>query len=228
MTDKVLPMLEKFASCPNEGRILSFYEGQFESVYMLLHPFLKPINIPMERFCPSKWPAKKEIIDGCAPVSWGEVLELTGFKSLSDIDVGLRTSILGIKQELSNADAAAKLAALIEKHNIIHPSEGDLPPLLENRILHAINFLGYDWLWLGDEFGTERKLHYIEDLFEKDEIPTHGCVFTHDHALLVTTHWDSHCSLFCSSKDLIERVLAMDNFEGFYCTPKTRSLLGFA
>ena len=74
MTDRVLPESEKFASCPYDEKILPFYEGQFDSVYVLLHPFFKPLKIDIERFCPSKWPTKQEIIDGCEPVSWHEIL----------------------------------------------------------------------------------------------------------------------------------------------------------
>jgi len=226
MTDKVLPTPEKFASCPYDGKILPFYEGQFESVYVLLHPFFKPIKLDIERFCPSEWPEKHEIIDGCDPVSWNEVLNLTGLQSLSDIDIGLRTSIGGLNKELSNEEIADKLNVLTEERNIIHPSEGNLSSLLENRIYKAIKNLGYKWLWVGDEFGTERKLHLIDDLIEKDEIPAHGCVFLQDHSLLVATHWDSHCSFLCSSKKIIEKILVLDKFEGFYCTPNTEVYWG--
>lgn len=226
MTDRVLPESEKFASCPYDEKILPFYEGQFDSVYVLLHPFFKPLKIDIERFCPSKWPTKQEIIEGGEPVSWHEILKLTGLQNLSEIDVGLRTSIHGIKKELSNVDASKKLNALFEEHNIIHPSHGDLSPLLENRILQAIKSIGENWLWVGDDIGTERKLHWIDDLIAKDAIPTSGCLFTHDHTLLVTTHWDSHCSFLCSSRDVIEKILAVDNFEGFYCTPDTQVYWG--
>ena len=45
MTNKVLPTPEKFASCPYDEKILPFYEGQFESVYVMFHPFLKPTSL---------------------------------------------------------------------------------------------------------------------------------------------------------------------------------------
>ena len=83
-----------------------------------------------------------------------------------------------------------------------------------------------DWLWVGDEFGTERKLHWIEDLILEDDIPGHGCVFTHDHQLLISTHWHSHCSFVCSSNAIIEKILSFDPFEGFYCTPNTEVYWG--
>ncbi|WP_215397709.1 DUF2711 family protein [Rheinheimera oceanensis] len=225
MTDRVIPTPEKFASCPYDEKILPFYSGQFDCVYVLLHPFFKPANIDIKRFSPPTWPSKREIIDGCHPVSWHEVLELTGLKTLSDIDIGLRTSIGGIKKELANKTISDKLAELKDQ-SIFQPEEGDLPPLLENRVLNAVKELGHSWLWVGNEFGTERKLHWIDDLIAKDEIPTHGCVFTHDHSLLVTTHWDSHCSFLCSSRKVIERILSLEPFEGFYCTRETEVYWG--
>lgn len=225
MTDRILPIPDKYASCPYDEKILKFYEGQFDCVYVLLHPFFKPTTLPIERFCPSAWPNKHEIINDCVSISWNEILTLSGIKSLSDIDIGLRTNIGGLKKELSNKELAEKLVTLNDQ-NIIHPQEGDLPPLLENRLFEAIKGLGHNWLWVGDEFGTERQLHWIDDLIEKDEIPPHGCVFTHDHSLLVATHWDSHCSFLCSSKELIEKVLSIDPFEGFYCTANTEVYWG--
>lgn len=226
MSKRVLPTPENFASCPYEGKILEFYEGQFESVYILLHPFIKPTTIDSELFYPKTWPSKKEIIEGCEKVSWHHVLQLTGLETLSDIDIGLRTNILGLKEAKSNQEYADILNKLTKKKDIIQPPEGDLPPLLENRIYSALKHIGYQWLWVGDEFCTERKLHWIDDLMEEDEIPPHGCVFTHDHHILAATHWDSHCSFLCSSKQTIHKILEFDDFEGFYCTPKTEVYWG--
>ncbi|WP_395007239.1 DUF2711 family protein [Undibacterium sp.] len=226
MADRVLPQPEKFASCPYDEKILDFYEGQFDSVFVLLHPFFYPRKINIDRFCPEHWPTKLEIIETCERVSWKRIIELTELSSFAQIDVGLRTSIQGLNREIANEDYASRLIELTQKENIIRPQEGDLPPLLENRIYEAIKVLGHEWLWVGDEFGTERKLHWIDDLIKSDVIPVHGCVFTHDHSLLVTTHWDSHCSFLCSSKEIIEGILKVDDFEGFYCTEKTEVYWG--
>ncbi len=137
MTDRVLPTPEKFASCPYDEKILPFYEGQFDCVYVLLHPFFKPTTLDIEHFSPSEWPDKHEIINGCSSISWQEILGMSGLNSFSDIDIGLRASIDGLKKELSNEHFSKKLAEL-EEQNIIHPQEGDIPPLLENRLLKII------------------------------------------------------------------------------------------
>jgi hypothetical protein len=174
MADRRLPQPEKFASCPYDEKILDFYKGQFDAVFVLLHPFLYPRNINIDRFCPEHWPTKFEIIETCERVSWKRIVELTGLSSFAQIDVGLRTSILGLNGEFANEDYASRLIELTEKENIIHPSEGQLPPLLENRIYEVIKVLGHEWLWVGDEFGTERKLHGIDDLIKSDLAQDNG------------------------------------------------------
>ena len=44
------------------------------------------------------------------------------------------------------------------------PSEGFFSDLLHDSILQSIEDLGYEWVWVGDEFCTERKLYWIDDL----------------------------------------------------------------
>lgn len=226
MTKRILPKADIYASCPNDGKVLEYYRPHFESVYILFHPFLRLDSIGIESFYGDNWPTKNEIINNCSPISWQDAIELTPLQTQAEIDIGLRTSIGGVKKSLANETAAFELEELTEKREIIHPSEGEIPPLLENRIHESIKSLGYDWLWVGDEFGTERKLRWIDDLIKGDELSKPSCIFTPDNRLLVTTHWDSHCSFLCSSKKNIEKILEFDQFEGFYCTENTEVYWG--
>ena len=219
-------MSEKYASCPTDGKILSYYAGQFEAVYVLLHPFVRPESIDGERFCPEKWPTKQEIISGCSSITWLEILNMAGFLNISEIDIGLRTIIGGIAKKHVNEHSAKKLLELTDDLKIIRPTEGELPPLIENRIFNVIKNLGYESLWVSDEFGTEKSSYQIDYLIENDKVPGHGCIFTHDHNLLVTTHWDSHCSFLCSTRETIEEILELDSFEGFFSTAKTEVYWG--
>ena len=75
---------------------------------------------------------------------------------------------------------------------------------------------------MGDEFGSERKQEYLDDLWKSDELEwNRKNLFTHDNELLVTTHWDSHFSMLCSDKETIERIVKSCGLEGFYCDNKT-------
>lgn len=216
-----MPAPERYASCPYDGCILDYYAGHFDSVYVLLHPFLRPTRIPIDRFFPKTWPGKHEIVDGVDAVSWQELLSFAGFDSIAQIDVALRTSIGGLKQHAADEALANDLDDVAERHGLVYPSEGDIPPLLENALYERIKGLGYDWLWVGDEFCTERRLRLIDDLIAGSELPRHGSVFTPDKQVLVTTHWDSHYSLLCAPREKIDTVLGAEPFEGFYCDADT-------
>lgn len=131
--------------------------------------------------------------------------------------------IRGLRQDLSNQDYANKIEALVKSEQVFPPPEGCFSDLLHCKMLVAIQGLGYEWAWVGDEFGTERKLYWIEDLKGKNAEATAGhCnVFTPDKTLLWTTHWDSHFSLLCSSKRNLTAIEDAYQFEGFFCVPST-------
>lgn len=175
----------------------------------------------MDRFCPEKWPSKQELIGGAEPISWKEVLELTGLATLDQIDIGLRTSIGGLNPKYANEAFADTLTQLTEDKEVVHPTEGDVSPLLENMLYESLKLVGQQWLWVGDEFCSERKLVWIDDLKKGEEIPCHGCVFTPDKTILITSHWDSHFSFLCSSRSMIEQILNHHDFEGFFCNADT-------
>ena len=102
MSERILPTSDAFATCPTEGRVLEYYAGTFEAVYVLLHPFIKTVSIDKEQFKPSTYPSRTSIVRNCAPVSWAEVAKIAGLPSIAAVDIGLRTRILGLKPELSN------------------------------------------------------------------------------------------------------------------------------
>lgn len=223
-SERVLPEPDLFAVCaPDDVPILSFYDGLFEAVYIVFHPFIRPISIDEERFNPNTYPTKAELLAKCQQVSWREVLELSNLKTVAEIDIGLRTAILGLKEEFANHEFKAEVFRLYDEGGVVMPTEGDLPELIQNDLFSAINEVGYDSIWIGDELCTERKLEWIEDLFDKgrDYFPPHGNYLTPDKRLLITTHWDSHFSFLCSDRSLIDQILERHPFEGFFCDERT-------
>jgi hypothetical protein len=223
MAERVLPAADAFATCPYEGSILEYYAGIFEAVYVALHPFIDVAQVEAERFRPGTYPGRQFILKNCRAVSWAEVMCRTGLPSLKSVDIGLRTMIRGLKEEFSNPQSASAIESLAESNQILAPPEGCFSDLLHDKILLSIQNLGYDWVWVGDEFGTERKLYWIDDLKNSDSGPTagHSNVFTPDKALLWTTHWDSHFSFLCSSREKLMAIQEANDFEGFFCDPDT-------
>ena len=223
MTTRILPPPDLFASCPSDGNVLHYYSGTFEAVYISLNPFIKSTVINKEDFKPGTYPSRASIVTNCEPVSWSAVASLAGLPSLAAVDIGLRTRIGGLRRDLENQSYASAIDALSDTQSILTPSEGLFPDLLHDEILQSIQRLGYEWLWIGDEFCTERKLHWIDDLKNQEDGLTRGRfnVFTPDKQLLWTIHWDSHFSFLCSSQQNLAAIQNMSDLEGFFCTPLT-------
>ena len=226
MNKNELPPAHKYASCPNDGIILDYYENVFEAVYVLLHPFIRPLSIPHDRFTPENYPSKKEIIDGCEGVSWKEIMKLIDVESINKIDIGLRAIIGGISSEYVDVKVKEKLLDLQSNNKIILPDEGSIPDLLENKLYDALEFLGHYWLWVGDEHCTERKLYKTEKLKEEELANWANAIFTNEKELLIISHWDSHCTFLCSSRENIEKILEVESFEGFYADQDTEVVWG--
>ena len=220
-TYRVMPSPHPYAVCAPEGKaIKEYYEGYFDTVYIFYHPFIKAVSIEMERFNPDAYPGKFELMANCKMVSWEEIIGLAGLVDYRELDVGLRTRISGLGKRYSNEEIVPIIEQACERENIAPPDEGFLSKLLINQLLEALKGEGHDWVWVGDEHGSERKLTYIDDLIISDTLQRHN-LFTHNHDLLITTHWDSHFSMLCGNKETVERIVQRCGLEGFYCDEKT-------
>ncbi|HUF03997.1 MAG TPA: DUF2711 family protein [Aridibacter sp.] len=208
------------ATYPEED-ILKFYENRFESVYVFLHPFIRPISIDIDRFNPSGYPRKLEILENCEAVEWKWVIENSDFRNIQEIDIGLRTLISGLREEVGNQVLARRIERFENEKGVVRPNEGELPELLQNRVFMALQKLGFDKLWVNDEFRRERNLETVADLLGDYPYPGHANFESPDGTFLVTTHWDFHFSFICSSRENIEKLLLVEKFEGFFCNEKT-------
>lgn len=220
-----LPEADKFAICAHDGSILDFYRGQFSDVFVLLHPFIQPVSIAFEDFNPDSYPSDDQIATHCEGVSWAEVVQKTPLKSIDQIDVALRSRISGLGPQYTRDDWGEEINGFIEVEKVVEPSEGDFSPLVLPRVLNVLKDLGHEWLWVGDEFATSRKLIWTDDI-DLDRIPGRGNLFSPSHDLLLTTHWDSHCTFLCSNRNQIDEILGRDSFEGFFCSSKTQVYWG--
>ncbi|WP_374950258.1 DUF2711 family protein [Mucilaginibacter sp.] len=189
--------------------ILEFYKGYFEAVYILLHPFIQ-------------YNSKQEVIRF---VSWQEMLNLTQFKNLNQLDIALRTRIGGLRKEHENKVDAEILLNTCNNNNISEPSEGQFQGSLQTEMLKSLLELGYNYMFVADEFGFERKLSYVQEYLngQDDTVLKWGSErnwYTNNNEIFYTTHWDSHFTMLCSDKKTIESILSKHSFEGFYCNER--------
>lgn len=221
---RLLPEPHRYAICAPEGMpIKEFYTGLFEEVFVFFHPFIKAKTNDFDLFNPDTDKSRNELQKNCEKLTWTQFLTLTGIDSYKQLDIGLRTSISGLREEYQDQNTAELIHKTCREKLISAPSEGSFPETIMNGLLEAIKITGHEWIWLGDEFCTERKLMYIDDLIRDNNLLGQGKnLFTHDNGMLITTHWDSHFSLLCSDKKTVEQLVNSSELEGFYCNEKTK------
>ncbi len=224
MNERVSPDPDRYAVCPLDGPVLAFYEGEFEAAYVLLNPFLRRKSTSFELAISAlDEMSADEFCQTFEAVRWTEVRDLCGFPPIASIDVALRTMIGGLSKEYADEELADVLSKSMKQHGLLPPAEGTFPEVVQEPLLSFVQSLEQDWLWVGDEFCTERKLCWIDDLKPASAKVSlvRGSVFTPDKATLWTVHWDSHFTLFCSSGQTIQRLAGHPALEGFVCGPET-------
>nr|WP_299823177.1 DUF2711 family protein [uncultured Jannaschia sp.] len=209
-----------FVQTPNGDKILDTYSKHFLSVWVVLSPFLRPQALPFERFRPATYPTRNEILADCEPVTWAEVLDAGGFKTLSDIDVALRSYIHGLTQP--NQSLKDQLIKMIEVQKLIPPDEGSFAPHNERKFLLRLKELGHSHVLVSDEFGDQTKRKAIDEMLAEDSVPPHGVISTEDGSILVGSHWDSCCSFLCTK----ERDDRFGELEKFLCSKMTEVYWG--
>lgn len=222
---RVLPEPHRYSVCSDADLpIKEFYKNVFEDIFIFFHPFIKPLTIDFALFNPDTYPGKREIVDHCEKISWQEFMGTSRLSNLAEVDIGLRSIIFGLNKKYENRTLAKRIMEVCEVRKIVFPSEGLFPDLVMDNLLRAIKKEGYDWIWCGDEFCTERKLEHMDDVIKDDGTILHRerrNLFTHDQKILVTTHWDSHFSMICGDSQTLNRIVESADLEGFFCDEET-------
>lgn len=203
--------------------VLDFYKGYYDCVYVMLHPFIKEIYPGKFNFSPTTWPTKAEILEYTQKVSWAEFVKISGIGDLNNLDIALRNSTLGLNKQHKNEYDLSLLNEALELNNLISPTEGMFSVFLEDDMLNALIELGHEWIYIGDEFGFERKMEFIQDVIENKNTThyAHETWYTTMNEVLFATDWDSHFTFLCSDRQTVEKILEKHPFEGFYCAPET-------
>lgn len=223
MSNRIAPLPDKYASFPYDGNILTYFEGVFDSVFIVMQPFCfvtkehqwilnREINVN-----------KQDFIRYAKPISWQEIMNKLNINNYQDLETGIQTFNNALFEHLKNKVIEKQIIHLMNEQNIFSPETNEFAPCFENVIFGAIKKLGYEWLWVSDEFCTERKLYFIDDLIKDSETLAAGAkIFTADYKLLISPAYGLSNLFICSSKAMIEKMREYVDFEGFYCTDKTK------
>ncbi len=209
--------------------LLDFYSGVFNCVFVSLNPFLQLLDsstLKLSNFWEiddrNSIDIKQRILLHTKPIRWEEILMISGFQGINQIDIALRTSIGGLVKLKQDWVLEEILDNAMENNQILAPTEGRIPENQINSILKAIKKQGYEWICLGAEFGDSMELVWIDDLIQDQiDYSTHQNLYTYDRKILISCHWDSFQVYICSNPATVKSIVKDALLEGFYANEKT-------
>lgn len=222
MTQRIAPPPDKFASFPYDGQILSYFDGVFEAVFVVMQPFCQVEKENQWILDRELDVLKQDFLHYAKPICWQEIMQKLYIDEYKTLETGTQSYENRLYDHWQRMDIKNQLIALEKECNIFAPETNEFAPYFENDIFNVVKKLGYDWIWVGDEFATERKLYFVDDLIKSNEVLATGAkLFTPDYQLLISTAYGVSSLFICSSKQMIATICQSADLEGFYCTPQT-------
>ena len=162
-------------------------------------------------------------------VSWQEVANRAEFNDHRELNRALRTSIDGLKPELSDPIGCERLLSYCARSQLFRPTEGMFQERMESKFVELFARTGYTTIVMADEFGppeTEVQviaLDTVETWRISDTLTTQypRRLFTDDRSLLISTHWDSFFTIILGKRKQLSDIAIGDLFEGFWASDET-------
>jgi hypothetical protein len=209
---------------PPYGRpLVEAYGGRFESVFIVLHPFIRvPESLSWKET--GRYPGDMQILEQGSPFPWTAVAADTGLASCARVNHALLTSIGSIKGDLADPTGRDAMETFLRSNPVWMPTEGRFEPLLQTAFSHAFAWAGADELIFVPEFPDFNPVVRlsIEGLQQGSiPFPTGGTLLAPDESFLFTVDWDSFFTLFYGQRKFIAETAGLFGLEGFFATPNT-------
>ena len=208
---------------PYGAPLLEAYGGRFESLYIILHPF---VGVPEEFAWQTarQYPGYEEILERGSKRAWAEVAAETGIKSCARMNQALLTSIRSLHDDLCDFAAASALEKYLQSHAVWMPGEGAFEPLLEGDFLQVFAAAGHRELIFVPEFPEADPVERLSVAHLKSRaasFPARGSLVAPDASFLFTVDWDSFFTLFYGPRALVEEAARQRKLEGFFAEATT-------
>ena len=206
-----------------DAPLLEAYGGAYESVYVILHPFVSvPDDLAWK--ATKQYPGDEQILSAGSKCAWAEVAGRTGLGTFAKLNQALLTNIRSIQDELCDFAACNALISFLESEPVWMPCEGSFEPLLQMDFLNAFRAAGKDELIFVPELpgidAVERLS--VERLRSREHaFLSRGTLVSPDESFLFTVDWDSFFTLFYGPREFVAEMVRLNNLEGFFATPTT-------
>ncbi len=214
---------EEFTYPPYSIPLVEAYGGLFESVFVVLHPFIR-VPQSLAWSTTHQYPGDAQILALGTKCPWSEVAAQTNLSSCARVNQALLTSIGSLPDHLADPAARDSLQTFLQSQPIWMPVEGRLEPLLRSDFLHVFAAAGAGELLFVPEFPQSNPVARIPIAALRSgsvPFPMRGTLLVPDHSFLFTVDWDSFFTLFYGARAFISRVCSALNLEGFFATPNT-------
>lgn len=208
---------------------LSHFKDDFETVFVVLPPFLK-LNSTLpkehENFVSDHVTASAKQIGHAAGVSWQLISELCGSSSIAQVNRALRlTGSKRIVAEFSCPKDTKKLLGICNENNLALPDEGYISPLQELSLACFLKTLGLDEVVAAGHFGGSLKV-VKSSSFSQSYNSANPEIYAADHSLYVTNYFDYHYLFICQMPASRAKANPAEYFEGFFADEGTNDFLG--
>jgi Protein of unknown function (DUF2711) len=214
---------DRFIYPPCDAPLADAYGGLFESVFVILHPFISvPENLAWK--ATKTYLSDEQILSQGAKCPWARVAAQTGLTACAKLNQALLTSTGSIAPDLSDFPACNALQSFLQSASAWMPVQGRFEPLLQMDFLNAFAAAGQEELIFVPEFPHTdpiQLLHVSRLRNRKDAFPSRGTLLAPDESFLLTVDWDSFFTLFYGPRAFVTEVARKQNLEGFFATPTT-------
>ena len=214
---------ESFVYPPYEIPLAEAYGGQFESVFVVLHPFLRmPESISWK--VTRHYPDDTQIAALGTKYPWTEVAAQTGLTSYARVSQALLTSTGSLADHFADPHGRDALQAFLESSAVWMPAEGRFEPLLRPDLLAAFETAGAEELLFVPEFPHTYPVIRLPVAVLKDgsvPFPSCGTLLACNGSFLFTVDWDSFFTLFYGRRDFVAATARALKLEGFFASPNT-------
>ena len=219
---------EQFTYPAYDAPLIQAYGGRFESVFVVLHPFIAvPEHLAWKTV--KSYPADEQILALGTKVPWAEAAVGTGLGNCAKLNHALLTSIRSIGNEACDFEASRSLQRYLESNAVWMPTEGRFEPMLQADLLAAFDSADQN-------SASNSELVYVPEFPAVDPVqrlsvaalksgaipfPMRGTLMPADASFLITVDWDSFFTLFYGSRAFITQVARRRNIEGFFASLTT-------
>jgi hypothetical protein len=203
--------------------LVEAFDGRFESVFVLLHPFVR-MPQPLSWSRTRRYPEDAEIRAEGKKCTWSEAATEARIASCAQLNRSLLTSIGSLNDYFGDPEGRDRLQSFLQSNSVWMPTEGRFEPLLQPDIVQIFAASGAEELLFVPETPDSEPVTRLplEKLAAGSILfPSCGTLLAPDGSFLFTVDWDSFFTLLYGPKSLIDEATQALRLEGFFASANT-------